>query len=201
MDDRDRLYDLRVMEPGSWPNTAAPVLALSEQVSQPIESWLSGEDPNCGIVIEGGTAPEREAVGVELARRMRDLVDPPVDAFIWSEMDFADNYRNLRSLEDFAKKERDPEIWNNYVNYERKFYRLMSREVLYFQGLGENKTIFDYQREFLHAEITRRLTQTQYESPRLTIISTPQVGSYEKTHRHFFEYLMAYTTVVNLETV
>lgn len=196
--DYDRYYRLKVTDPGTWPNLGVPPLFLDATTSEPVEAWVSGEDPNCCVVIHGGTAPAREALGIEMLRQVKNSKDGPAEGFVWSEMDFSENYRTLRSLEDFAKREKDAETWNLYVEYERKFHRLMSRELLFFQGLGEFGTVSKFYREHLYNEIIRRITQTQYESPRLTVISTPNVAFFQDEYRSFFEYLSTYTTLIEL---
>ena len=199
VDDSSRLYRTKVLEPGTWPNTGASAPVLSEKSQAVVEGWVEGWDPRCGLVIEGGTAPQREGLGIEVVRRIKSHDGTPDEGFVWAEYDFADNYRMLRSLEDFAKKDRDVDTWNLYVEYERKFYRLLSRPLLFMQGLGENRTVYDTQREFLHHEVVRRLTQTQYDEPRLTVISTPRLAAYESSHPSFYEYLRDYCAIVRLD--
>lgn len=185
------------MEPGTWPNNGpVNVGTMDPKAQRLVDAWTSGEDSNTGIVVQGGTAPAREAVCMNLTRTIRDAAG--AGAYVWSEYDFCDNYRMLRSLEDFAKRDRDPETWDLYVNYERKFFKLLAREVLYLQGLGENTSLFNYQTEYFHNEIVRRLTQTQYDSPRFTILSMPDVDEFSKSHRTFFEFVSTYCTVVDL---
>ena len=196
--DHDILYDIKVMQPGTWPNVAAPTPDLTLAQNAVVDSWVDGFDRRHGLVIHGGTAPDREGLGIHVLREVKELLTGNADAFVWSEFDFSDNFRMLRSLEDFAKKDRDPETWNLYVEYERKFYRLMSRELVFFQGLLENRSVFDHHREFLHNEIVRRLTQNQYDSPRLTIVSTPDLDAYRSVFPAFYEYLADYCAVVSL---
>ena len=200
VDDSSRLYRTKVMEPGTWPNTTAASPEVPTKSQLLVEAWVDGSDPRCGLVIEGGTAPAREGLGIEILRQVKAQPGDPSEGFVWSEYDFADNYRMLRSLEDFAKKDRDVDTWNLYVDYERKFYRLLSRPLLFVQGLGENRTVYDTQREFLHHEIVRRVTQAQYDEPRLTVLSTPRLAAYESSHPSFYEYLREYCAVVRLDS-
>jgi hypothetical protein len=199
LDDYQRFYRIKVTEPGTWPNTAAPEYSLPAHLRLVVDAWIAGEDTTFALFITGGSAVDRESVGISVVKQMRETIQPPISGYLWSEFDFCENHRMLRSLEDFAKKERDPETWNLYVEYERKFHLLMARELVYFQSLSEFGTLSRYSREYLYNELIRRITRNQYDVDRYTILSAPSLKNFKQNYQTFYEFACRYATVVSLD--